>query len=174
MFTFDWSLTDIVLRTAIVYACVLIGLRLFGKREVGQMTPFDLVLLLLLANAVQNAMTGPDTSVTGGLVAAATLFAVNLLLTRLVWRDRRLRKLVEGTPTMLIHNGVLLERNLERERISLDDLHEIMRERGIAGVSEVGLAVLEVDGTISILKADELPRTHRTQAHRVRFLRRRG
>lgn len=173
MFTFDWSLTTILLRTLIVYACVLIGLRLCGKREVGQMTPFDLVLLMLLANAVQNAMTGPDTSVTGGLVAAATLLVVNLLVTRFVWRNRRLRKFVEGTPTMLIHNGKLLEPNLERERISLDDLHEVMRERGIDCVADVGLAVIEVDGTISILKTDELPKAHRTH-HRVKFLRRRG
>jgi uncharacterized membrane protein YcaP (DUF421 family) len=172
MFAFDWSLATIFLRTAIVYASVLLGLRLCGKREVGQMTPFDLVLLMLLANAVQNAMTGPDSSVTGGLVAAATLLVINLLLTRFVWRNRRLRKFVEGTPTLLVHNGVLLERNLERERITLDDLHEVLRERGIAGVKDVGLAVLEVDGTISILKSDELPNAHRMR-HRVRFLRRR-
>lgn len=171
MFTFDWSLTTIFLRTAIVYSCVLIGLRLSGKREVGQMTPFDLVLLMLLANAVQNAMTGPDTSVTGGLVAASTLLAINLLVTRFVWRNRRLRKFVEGMPTLLIHHGVILEANLARERISLDDLHEIIRERGVESIKDVGLAVLEVDGTISILKTDELPNTHKSQ-HRMRFLRR--
>lgn len=171
MFTFDWNLATIFLRTAIVYSCVLIGLRLSGKREVGQMTPFDLVLLMLLANAVQNAMTGPDTSVTGGLVAAATLLVVNLLVTRFVWRNRRLRKFVEGTPTLLIHHGVILEANLARERISLDDLHEIIRERGVESVKDVGLAVLEVDGTISVLKNDELPKVHKSQ-HRMRFLRR--
>lgn len=171
MFTFDWNLTTIFLRTAIVYSCVLIGLRLSGKREVGQMTPFDLVLLMLLSNAVQNAMTGPDTSVTGGLVAAATLLAINLLVTRFVWRNRRLRKFVEGTPTLLIHHGAILEANLARERISLDDLHEIIRERGVESVNDVGLAVLEVDGTISILKTDELPNIHKSQ-HRMRFLRR--
>lgn len=171
MVTFDWNLATIFLRTAIVYSCVLIGLRLSGKREVGQMTPFDLVLLMLLANAVQNAMTGPDTSVTGGLAAAATLLAINLLVTRFVWRNRRLRKFVEGTPTLLIHHGVTLEANLARERISLDDLHEIIRERGVESVKDVGLAVLEVDGTISILKKDELPNFHKSQ-HRMRFLRR--
>lgn len=105
MWTFDSTLLLIVARTLIVYLALLLGMRLTGKREVGQMTPFDLVLLLLISNAVQNAMTGPDTSVSGGIVAAATLLLVNAFLTRLVWRHRRVRKLIEGSPRMLIHSG---------------------------------------------------------------------
>src|SRR5438094_7744713 len=101
-------LGEIVLRTAAIYLVVLLGVRLTGKREVGQMTPFDLVLLLLIANSVQNAMTGPDTSVTGGLAAALTLLGMNAVVSRLAWRHRKLRRWVEGTPTLLIHSGKIL------------------------------------------------------------------
>src|SRR5512136_2899887 len=92
------TLVEIALRTGVIYLLVLLGIRLTGKREVGQMTPFDLVLLLLIANVVQNAMTGPDTSLIGGLVGATTLLGINAVMGRLVWRHRRLRQLVEGTP----------------------------------------------------------------------------
>src|SRR4030065_1446870 len=96
MWIFNSTLLEIVLRTALIYLVVLVGIRVAGKREVGQMTPFELVLLLLIANAVQNAMTGPDTSLTGGIVAAATLLIMNAIITLLVWRQRKFRHLVEG------------------------------------------------------------------------------
>ena len=92
MWIFNSTLLEIVLRTALIYLVVLVGIRLAGKREVGQMTPFELVLLLLIANAVQNAMTGPDTSLTGGIVAAATLLIMNALITWLVLRQKKLRR----------------------------------------------------------------------------------
>lgn len=170
MWTFDSTLLLIVARTLIVYLVLLLGMRLTGKREVGQMTPFDLVLLLLISNAVQNAMTGPDTSVSGGIVAAATLLLVNTFLTRLIWRRRRLRKLIEGTPRMLIHSGHVIEENLAKENLTVDELHQALREHGVAGISDVGLAVLEVDGSISVLKKDELPNVERPH-HRIRFIR---
>src|ERR1700727_3309966 len=98
-------LLQIVVRTGVIYMVVLIGVRLTGKREVGQMTPFDLTLLLLLSNSVQNAMTGPDTSVTGGATAALVLLALNFLLAEVSGINRRFRKLIQGSPTLLIHNG---------------------------------------------------------------------
>lgn len=170
MWIFDRALLEIAMRAAIIYVFVLIGIRLSGKREVGQMTIFDLVLLLLIANAVQNAMTGPDTSVTGGMVAAAALLAANALVTRLVWRYRRFRRFVEGTPTLLIHDGRVLTANLARERVTSDELHQALREHGIVGAAEVQLAVLELDGAISVLRRDEMPREARPH-HRIRFLR---
>src|SRR5438132_4740577 len=97
-------LSNIALRTAVIYAVVLLGMRLSGKREVGQMTPFDLTLLLLLSNAVQNAMTGPDTSVLGGIVAAATLLVMNYVVAEVAGGNRRFRKLVQGQPTLLVHD----------------------------------------------------------------------
>src|SRR5438094_8429074 len=98
-------LLQIVLRTAVIYLLVLIGVRLSGKREVGQMTPFDLTLLLLLSNAVQNAMTGPDTSVWGGVVAAGTLLIMNYLIAEVAGANRRFRKFVAGQTSLLIHDG---------------------------------------------------------------------
>ena len=117
MFISYQTLLEIVLRVSIVYAVVLVGIRLTGKREVGQMTPFDFVLLLLIANAVQNAMTGPDTSLPGGIIAAATLLCVNAIVTRLAWRNRGIRRTMECSPTLLVNNGKVLVKNLEKERI---------------------------------------------------------
>lgn len=170
MWTFNSTLLLIVARTLIVYFVLLAGLRLSGKREVGQMTPFDLVLLLLVSNAVQNAMTGPDTSVSGGVVAAMTLLLVNQSVTRLVRNHRRLRRIIEGTPTLLIRSGKVLSQNLTKEKLTIDELHQVLREHGVASLTEVGLAVLEVDGSISVLKTDEMPVAERPH-HRIRFVR---
>src|SRR4029077_17675611 len=102
-------LLNIALRTAVIYLLVLIGVRLSGKREVGQMTPFDLVLLLLLSNSVQNAMTGPDTSLVGGVVAATVLLVLNYFAADLSGANRRFRKFIQGQPSMLIHDGEVIE-----------------------------------------------------------------
>jgi len=168
MWIFNQTLLEIVARTAIIYLAVLVGLRLTGKREVGQMTPFDLVLLILIANAVQNAMTGPDNSVTGGLVAAGTLLILNFLVSRVVFRNRRLRRIVEGTPTILIRDGQLIMKNLASEHMTADELLQALREHGVPRSEEVGLAVLEIDGSISVLRKDELPLKERPH-HRFRF-----
>lgn len=149
-------LLQIMLRTGVIYILVLIGVRLSGKREVGQMTPFDLTLLLLLSNSVQNAMTGPDTSLLGGAVAAATLLILNYFVANLSGGSRRFRKLVEGEPALLIHDGKISEVHMAREHVSLDELHRALREHGINSCDQVALAVLEVDGSISCLKYDEI------------------
>jgi uncharacterized membrane protein YcaP (DUF421 family) len=162
-------LVEITLRTAVVYLVIWIGLRLTGKREVGQMMPLDLAMLILLANAVQNAMTGPDTSLIGGLVAATTLLIINAGLTRVAWRHRKIRRFVEGTPTLLIRHGKILNENLTKEKLDIDDLHQALREHGIVSVAEVALAVLEIDGAISVLKNDDLPKISRPH-HRMQFL----
>src|SRR2546427_4306635 len=128
------ALIDIVLRTAVVYLALLLGLRLTGKRQAGQMTPFDFLLLLLLANAVQNAMTGPDTSLTGGLVAAGTLFGMNVVVAWGVRRSSRTEHVVEGSPTILIRRGQIINLNLAREGITRDDLLRALREHGVETV----------------------------------------
>ena len=166
------ALLEIVARTAIVYLALLVGLRLTGKRQVGQFTPFDLLLLLLLANAVQNAMVGPDTSLVGGVVAAAALFAVNTAAARFAWRSKGAARLFEGTPTLLIQQGQILDGNLAREGISNEDLLRALREHGIESVDVVRSAILEVDGSISVLKQDEMPTTPRPH-HRIRGVPRR-
>jgi len=145
----DWW--EIVVRTAVVYVALVIGLRLFGKREIGQMAPFDLVVILLIANAVQNAMVGSDTSLTGGLIAAVTLLVVNSGIAQLRRRNSRFRGFVEGESVVLISNGQLMPKQIRREGIDMLDLEQAIREHGLAGIDDVRLAVLEVDGTISIV-----------------------
>jgi uncharacterized membrane protein YcaP (DUF421 family) len=158
---------EIVLRTSVIYLVVLLGVRLSGKREVGQMTPFDLVLLLLISNSVQNAMTGPDTSVLGGVAAALTLLLMNYLVAEVSGTNRRFRKLIEGQPTLLVHDGQLLTPHLAKEHVSMDELERALREHGIENYHQVALAVLEVDGSISCLKYDDIsPGAHNHLARR--------
>jgi uncharacterized membrane protein YcaP (DUF421 family) len=163
-------LLQIVLRTGIIYFLVLIGVRLSGKREVGQMTPFDLTLLLLLSNSVQNAMTGPDTSLAGGAIAAGTLLILNYFVAELSGSNRRFRRVIQGQPTLLIHDGKAIESHMAKEHVSVDELHRALREHGISCVNQTALAVLEVDGSISCLKYDEIKPDANTHLVRRRFI----
>jgi uncharacterized membrane protein YcaP (DUF421 family) len=166
------TLLEIAYRTGFVYLALLLGLRLTGKRQVGQLTPFDFLLLLLLANSVQNAMTGPDTSLAGGLVAAGTLILLNMIVAWTARRSSRAEQAIEGSPTILIRHGQILNQNLAREGISREDLLRSLREHGVETVEEVRSGILEVDGTVSVIKEDEVPTTHRPY-HRIRGIPRR-
>jgi len=164
-------LLEIFLRTVVIYSVVLAGVRLSGKREVGQMTPFDLTLLLLLSNSVQNAMTGPDTSLIGGVVAAVTLLVMNYFVAELSGGNRRFRKFVQGQPSLLVHDGVIIESHMAKEHVSIDELQRALREHGVASSHDVALAVLEVDGSISCLKYDDLnPNANNHLAQRRKIL----
>lgn len=163
-------LLQIVLRTGVIYLLVLIGVRLSGKREVGQMTPFDLTLLLLLSNSVQNAMTGPDTSLAGGAIAASTLLILNYLVADVSGVNRRFRKLIQGQPSLLVLDGKIIESHMAKEHVSMDELHRALREHGINRVDQVALSVLEVDGSISCLKYDEIKPDANTHLVRRRFI----
>jgi uncharacterized membrane protein YcaP (DUF421 family) len=163
-------LAQIVLRTGVIYLLVLVGVRLSGKREVGQMTPFDLTLLLLLSNSVQNAMTGPDTSLMGGAIAAATLLIMNYFAAEFSGANRRFRRLIQGQPTLLIHDGKAIESHMAKEHVSIDELQRALREHGISCIDQTALAVLEVDGSISCLKYDELKPDANTHLARRRFI----
>ena len=171
MFTNWHTALEIAGRTTAVYVLVLIGIRLTGKREVGQMTPFDLTLLLLLSNSVQNAMTGPDNSLLGGAVAAAVLLVLNFLLAEVSGINRRFRSVIQGSPTLLIHNGTLIMAHCAKEHISVDEVHRALREHGVGNIQDVALAVLEVDGSISVLKYDDVPDQVKPQK-RLKFLHR--
>lgn len=156
------ALGIIVFRTLVIYLALLIGLRVAGKREIGQMTPFDLVVILVISNAVQNAMVGPDTSLTGGIVAAFTLLAANALVNRVGLRWRWLNSRIVGTPTLLINRGRFVEDHLRREGVQRDEVLMALREHGIGSVEDVDMAVLEVDGTISVVPmGDGAQRTRR-------------
>lgn len=166
MFPGTHVIANIVLRTFIIYLVVLLGVRLSGKREVGQMTPFDLTLLLLISNSVQNAMTGPDNSLIGGIAAAITLLLMNYVIAELSGANRRFRKFVQGQPSLLIHDGQVITAHMAKEHVSMDELERALRERGISSYHDVAIGVLEVDGSISCLKYDDLnPSAH---SHLVR------
>jgi uncharacterized membrane protein YcaP (DUF421 family) len=164
------TLAEIALRTGVIYLLVLIGIRISGKREVGQMTPFDLTLLLLLSNSVQNAMTGPDTSLAGGAVAAATLLVLNYLVAELSGGNRRFRKFIQGQPSLLVHDGQIIEAHMAKEHVSMDELERSLREHGVNSYKDAALAVLEVDGSISVLKYDDIQPAASTHLNRRRFL----
>jgi uncharacterized membrane protein YcaP (DUF421 family) len=164
------TLVEILLRTVTIYLVVLIGVRLSGKREVGQMTPFDLTLLLLISNSVQNAMTGSDTSLAGGIVAAITLLLMNYFIAEFSGVNRRFRKFVQGQPSLLVHDGEVILAHMAKEHVSMDELERAMRQHGITTYHDVALGVLEVDGSISFLKYDDLnPASHNHLARR-RFI----
>lgn len=164
-------LLGIALGTAVIYIVVLLGVRLSGKREVGQMTPFDLTLLLLLSNSVQNAMTGPDTSLLGGVIAASTLLVLNYLVAEISGRNRGFRKLVQGQPSLLVHDGEVIASHMAKEHVSMDELDRALREHGINNCKDVALAVLEVDDSISCLKYDDLnPKANNHLAQRRKIL----
>lgn len=154
-FNVGWSgLANVALRCVVIYVIFLVGLRLFGKREVGQFTFFDLALVLLLANALQPAMTGPDTTVGAGLVIVVVLFVINLLLSRLRLKSTLMRRLLEGHPTVIAQNGTWIDSALRHEGLDADDAMMALREHGIDSVKDVQLAVMETDGSISIVPAD--------------------
>jgi len=155
VFNFDVAALSIVaLRTLAVYVALFVGLRLAGKRELGQMTPFDLVVLLIVSNAVQNAMVGPDTSLTGGLVAAATLLLVNRLVSLAGLRVPGLHQALVGQPSLLLHDGQFVDAHLRREGLTREEVMQALREHGVAEPGQVKEAILEVDGTISVVPAD--------------------
>jgi uncharacterized membrane protein YcaP (DUF421 family) len=161
---------QIVIRTLVVYAVVGVGFRIMGKRELGQMTIFDLVLILLIANSVQNAMVGPDTSLPGGLVAAGVLLAANWTVARVRLANPRIDRLFEGQPSVLVEHGKLMLGQLRRQGLAEEDLEMAMREHGIESLDSVELAVLETDGSISIVPTTS--RTYRSK-RRARAIRKR-
>jgi uncharacterized membrane protein YcaP (DUF421 family) len=145
------ELGAIILRTATVYLSVLVLLRLAGKRQVAQLSVVDFVLVLLISNAVQNAMVGESVSVNGGLAAAVTLLVINIGLNRLLLRNERLGAFLAGEPTLLIRNGQVLENHLAREGIRMAELEAALREHGFEDPRLVRQAILECDGSISIV-----------------------
>ncbi|TCC92106.1 DUF421 domain-containing protein [Pedobacter frigiditerrae] len=164
---------DIALRSLAVYAFMLIAIRLTGKKEFSQLNTIDVVLILLISNAVQNAMVGNDTSLLGGLAAAAVLFILNYILKKVAFKSKKVRELIFEHPEILIHNGKLNFDKLSHLGISDEELKEAMREHGVEHYKDVKLAIFEVDGNISIISGDKsLKQTHfkRKKAHKTLVL----
>jgi uncharacterized membrane protein YcaP (DUF421 family) len=162
------TILNIVGRSVAVYLFVVLAIRLFGKRELAQLSIVDLVLILLISNSVQNAMVGDNTSLLGGLVAAASLFGVNYVLKTLLFRSKKLSETIQGHPLVLVYNGNVLQKNLEEAKLTQEEVDAAVREHGVAGIAEVNLAVLEVDGNISVLSDNFRRKTVRKrQVHKV-------
>jgi uncharacterized membrane protein YcaP (DUF421 family) len=142
---------DVVARTALVYVFLVVVLRLAGKREVGQLSLFDLIVLLLVADAVQNAMVGENATLAGGLIAAATLVVLDRLLDVITDRSARARKALEGEPRMLIRDGVILDKAMHEETVSHEELASALRANGLTEASDAAFAILETNGTISVI-----------------------
>jgi uncharacterized membrane protein YcaP (DUF421 family) len=149
-----WALSlpwwEFLLRAVIVYVFLIALLRLTGKRQVGQLAPFDLVLLLVLSNAVQNSMNGGDNSVVGGLLSAVALVAVNWLVSYATHWNKGLARLVEGRPQVLIHNGHVYRDVMQREKLTQSELEAALRQAGCASAVDVHFAILENNGQISV------------------------
>ena len=168
-----WQLTlsplELVVRSVIVYALFLTALRLSGKRELGQFTIFDLALVLLASNALQPAITGPDASIPGGLIILATLFTLNRVVAFSRERWPLVRRVLDYAPTVVARDGAWIKDAIDREGLDSDDLEAAIREYGLESVTEVKLAVLEHDGSISVVPAAG-PMVH--MRHRRRYRRR--
>jgi uncharacterized membrane protein YcaP (DUF421 family) len=165
-------LIEKVLRPIVVYVFLVVALRVFGKRELAQLNPFDLVVLLSLSNTVQNAIIGNDNSLTGGLVGALALFAVNFMVVRFLFRHRRLDQIFEGKPTTLVEHGRIIKTALAKELLTRSELMTVLHRQGFASLEEVDRCVLEPGGTFYIQR--KLPPTdeveHAEVMHALRDL----
>jgi len=157
MFVLGLPVAEKILRPVAVYFFLVIGLRLAGKRELAQLNPFDLVVLLTLSNTVQNAIIGDDNSVTGGIIGAATLLVVNYLVVRFLYRHEKLDRIVEGESCVLIENGKVLENQMTSEVLTLEELEAAAHKQGLGGLNEVERAVLEPSGTITFVAKKPAP-----------------
>lgn len=158
----------IALSSISVYLFIIIAIRIFGKKELAQLSVVDLVFILLISNSVQNAMVGSDSSLLGGIISAGTLFLFNHVFKLISYKYPKFNKLVEGEATMLVYNGIVNKKNMEKAKISMSELLEAMREHGISSISEINLAVLEVDGNISILSNEfKQKTTKKRKPHKI-------
>ncbi|MBI3576668.1 DUF421 domain-containing protein [Candidatus Gottesmanbacteria bacterium] len=162
------SVFAITMRSIVVYLFIVLAIRLFGKKELAQLSVVDLVFILLISNSVQNAMVGDNSTLLGGLVAATSLFAVNQLLKILFYRSRTFSRLIQGVPLLLIYHGTIVKEHVEQAKITREELEAAVREHGVEAVGEVDLAVLEVDGNISVLSHNFRRQTLRKRrAHKI-------
>lgn len=156
----------IVVRSVIVYLFVILAIRLFGKKELSQLSIVDLVFILLISNSVQNAMVGNNTSLEGGLVAAISLFAVNWILKNLIYKSKKISETIQGSPILLVYQGKIFHKHLEKAQISHEELEAAIREHGVKDIAAVDLAILEVDGNISVLSSNFTKKTRKRRIHK--------
>ena len=163
------SYFEIIFRSSAVYLFMIVALRLFGKKELSQLNSADIILILLISNAVQNAMVGSDSSLQGGLVAAAVLFIINFILKRFMFTSEKFRGYIQGKPTILIHDGIVDFKELAHFKITSDELDEVIREHGVENYKDVKLAMMEIDGNISIISSEKnfIQTKHKRKIHKT-------
>lgn len=161
MSLFENAYIQIIISSVAVYLFVVIAIRLFGKKELSQLSVIDLVFVLLISNSVQNAMVGSNSTLAGGLVAASALFITNGIFKQFLYRFPKFSRLIQGQELLLIYNGKINHDNMAKSKLSMDEIMEVIREHGVSKVEDVDLAVLEVDGNISILSDNFRSRTIR-------------
>jgi uncharacterized membrane protein YcaP (DUF421 family) len=163
MFFLTTPLAEKILRPIVVYIFLIIGLRLAGKRELAQLNPFDLVVLLTISNTVQNAIIGEDNSVTGGIIGAATLLFINHVVVRYLYGHERLDRIIEGGPDVLMQNGRINHKRLRKELITVSELHAAAHKQGFSSLEEIDRAILDPGGTISFFAKKPTPESERYQ-----------
>lgn len=149
------ELLDVTLRSLAVYIFMVFAIRVFGKNQLSQLNAGDVILLLLISNAVQNAMVGQNTSLEGGLVAALVLFVANFILKKFMFKNQYIRHLIQDEPEILIKDGIVDLQKMKQQEISVEELEEAIREHGVEKAEDVKLAILEVDGNISVISMDK-------------------
>jgi len=155
MFSFSISsYLEIIFRSGVVYLFILFAIRFFGKKELSQLSTSDLVLILLISNAVQNAMVGPDSTLSGGITAALTLFIINYVFKLVMYKNKKATELIEGESEILIYKGKINFETIAKQKITVDELEAVVREHGVLNSGEVELAVLERDGNISVVSKE--------------------
>ena len=166
---------QIILRCLAVYFFVLIAIRVFGKKELAQLSVIDLVFILLISNSVQNAMVGSDTSLGGGLLAAIALFSINFILKKIMYKSSRINEMLQGNALSLIYKGQIQEQHLAAAEITINELLAAVREHGVQDIKHVDIAMLEVDGNISVISNDfqkrslqPIPGISHRRKHRLR------
>ncbi len=160
---------DIILRSSIVYFFMIFAIRLFGKKELSQLNTADIILILLISNSVQNAMVGNNTSLEGGIVAASVLFCLNFVLKKLMFKSVKFRNFIQQKPEILIHNGIVDFQILSKLEITSNELDEVIREHGVENYKNVKLAMMEIDGNISVISNElkEMQTFHKRKIHKT-------
>lgn len=155
MFNMSVPWWELIIRGLVVYVFLIGLLRLTGKRQIGQLSPFDLVLLLILSNAVQNSMNAGDNSLVGGLISATTLIAVNYMFGLVTFKNRKLEEIIEGRPQVLIHNGKLFEDVMNDAKLTRHELDSTLRQSGYFEIENIKLAILENNGSVTVQGYDK-------------------
>ena len=160
---------EIPLRSISIYVFIVLAIRFFGKKELTQLSVIDLVFILLISNSVQNAMVGDNTTVWGGALAAAAYSSTRVSpQEQILYKSKSVNEFIQGDPVLLIHNGIVIQENLKKERISMQEIEASVREHGVPSIDQVDLAVLEVDGNISILSEKYQHHTQKKRkAHKI-------